>query len=87
MKPIEVKDNTYFDYIKEVNDKDPKPKVGDHVRILKYKKKLLQDIIQIGLKKFFVIKEVKNTVQWTYIINDFNGEKIIGTFYVKEVQK
>ena len=38
MKPIEVKDNTYFDYIKEVNDKDPKPKVGDHVRILKYKK-------------------------------------------------
>ena len=38
MKPIEVKDNTYFDYIKEVNDKDPKPKVDDHVRILKYKK-------------------------------------------------
>ena len=87
MKPIEVKDNTYFDYIKEVNDKDPKPKVGDHVRILKYKQKLLQDIIQIGLKKFFVIKEVKNTVQWTYIINDFKGEEIIGTFYVKEVQK
>ena len=34
MKPI-VKDNTYIDYIKEVNDKDPKFKVVDHVRILK----------------------------------------------------
>ena len=37
MKPIEVKDNTYIDSIKEVNDKDPKFKVGDHVRISKYK--------------------------------------------------
>ena len=37
MKPIEVKDNTYIDSIEEVNDKDPKLKVGDHVRISKYK--------------------------------------------------
>ena len=37
-KPIEVKDNTYIDYIKEGNDKDPKFKVGDPVRISKYKK-------------------------------------------------
>ena len=37
-KPIEVKDNTYTDYIKEGNDKDPKFKVGDPVRISKYKK-------------------------------------------------
>ena len=38
MKPIEVKDNTYIHSIKEVNDKDPKCKVGEHVRISKYKK-------------------------------------------------
>ena len=37
MKPIEVKDNTYIDYIKEVNHKDSKFKVGDHVRMSKYK--------------------------------------------------
>ena len=37
MKPIDVKDNTYIDFKKEVNDKDPKFKVGDHVRISKYK--------------------------------------------------
>ena len=38
MKPIDVKDNTYIVFGKEVNDNDPKLKVGDHVRISKYKK-------------------------------------------------
>ena len=28
-----------------------------------------------------MIKEVKNTVPWTYFINDLSGEEIIGTFY------
>ena len=37
MKPADVKDNTYIDFKKEVNDKDPKFKVGDNVRISKYK--------------------------------------------------
>ena len=35
----------------------------------------------------FLIKKVKNTVPWTYVINDLNGEEIIGTFYEKELQK
>ena len=35
----------------------------------------------------FVIKKVKNTVPWTYVINDLNGKEIIGTFYEKELQK
>ena len=39
---------------------------------------LLKDILQIGLK---------NTVPWTYAINDLSGEEIIGTFYEKELQK
>ena len=37
MKPVDVKDNTHIDFKKDVNDKDPKFKVGDHVRISKYK--------------------------------------------------
>ena len=37
MKPVDVKDNTYIEFKKEVNDKDPKFKVSDHVRISKYK--------------------------------------------------
>ena len=47
----------------------------------------LKEILQIGLKKIFVIKEVENTVSWTYVINDFNGKEIIGTLYEKELQK
>ena len=37
MKPVDVKDNTYIDFGKQINDKDPKFQVGDHVRISKYK--------------------------------------------------
>ena len=48
---------------------------------------LLKDTHQTGLKRFFVIKEVKNSVPWAYVIDDLNGEEIIGTFYEKELQK
>ena len=81
MKPIEVKDNTYLDSIKGVNDKDSKYKVGNHVRISKHK-----NIFAIGYtpnwsEDVFVMKKVKNTVPWTYVINDLNGEEVVGTFY------
>ena len=52
MKPIGVKDIAHINIDKEVNDKDPKFKVGDHVRISKYKKFFLKTILQIGLQKF-----------------------------------
>ena len=52
MKPIDLNNNTYVDFGKEVNDKDPKFKVGDHVRISKYKTVSVKAILQIGLKKF-----------------------------------
>ena len=39
------------------------------------------------MKKLWLIKEIKNTVPWTYVNNDLNGEEIIGTFYEKELQK
>ena len=38
-------------------------------------------------EEVFVIKKVRNTVPWTYIISDLNGEEITGTFYEKELQK
>ena len=40
----------------------------------------------MGQKKLLLLK-AKNTVPWTYIINDVNGKEIIGTFYVKELLK
>ena len=82
MKPINVKDNTYINTSKEINNKDPKFKVGDHVRISKYK-----NIFAKGSEEIFVIKKVRNNFPWTYFINDLNGEEIIGTFYEKELQK
>ena len=87
MKPVDVKDNTYIDFKKEVNDKDPKFKVGDHVRISKYKNIFAKGYTPNWFEEVFVIKKVENTVSWTYIINDLKGEKIIGTFYEKELQK
>ena len=47
---------------------------------------LLRDMYLIG-PKFFVVNKIKNTVPRTYEINDLNGEKIIGRFYEKELQK
>ena len=87
VKPIDVKDNTYIDFEKEVNDKDPKFKVGDYVRISKYKNIFAKGYTPNWFEEVFVIKKVKNTVPWTYVINDLNGEEIIGTFYEKELQK
>ena len=74
MKPIDVKDNTYIDFGKEVNNNDSKFKVGDHVRISKYK-----NIFARGYTPKYSFM--------TYAIDDFNGEKITETFYEKELQK
>ena len=87
MKPIEVKYNTYIITGKEVNDKDPKFKVGDHVRILKYRSIFVKGYTPNWSEEIFVIKGIKNAVPWTYVINDLNGEEIIRTFYEKELQK
>ena len=87
IKPVDVKDNAYIDSSKEVNDKDPKFKVGDHVRVSKYKNIFAKGYTPNWPEEVFVIKEVKNTVPWTYIIKDLNGEEIVGTFYEKELEK
>ena len=87
MKPINVKDNTYINTDKEINNKDPKFKVGDHVRISKYKNIFAKGYTPNRSEEIFVIKKVKNTVPWTYVINDLNDEEITGTFYEKELQK
>ena len=59
MKPIDVKDNTYIDFGKEVNDNDPKFKVGDHGRISKYKNIFAKGYIPIWSEEVFVIKKIK----------------------------
>ena len=78
MKHIDVKDNTYINAEKEINNKDLKFKVGDHVRISKYKNIFAKGYMPNWSEEVFVIKKVKNTVRWTYVINDLNGEEITG---------
>ena len=82
MKPIDVKDNTYINTSKEINNKDPKFKVGDYVRISKYKNIFAKEYMPNWSEEVFIIRNVKNTVPWT-----LNGEEIRGTFYEKELQK
>ena len=59
IKPVHVKDNTYIDLGKEVNNKDPKFKLGDYLRISKYKNIFAKDTCQIGLKKFLLLVKLK----------------------------
>ena len=87
MKHVDVKDNTYIDFKKDVNDKDPKFKVDNYVRISKYKNIFAKGCMPNWSEEVFVTKKAKSTVPWTYVIIDLNGEKIIGTFYEKELQK
>ena len=87
MKPIDVKDNTYINTDEKVNEKDPKFKVGDHVRISKYKSVFAKGYTPNWSEEVFVIKEVKNTVPGSHVINDLKGEEIIGTFYEKKPSK
>ena len=85
IRPTEVKFKTYIDSIKEFNDKDPKFKVGDHVRISKYKNIFAKGYTPNWSEEVFVISKIKKTVTWTYVINHLNGKEIIGTFYEKEL--
>ena len=69
MKHVDVKDNTYMDFRKEVNDKDPKFKVVDHVRISKYKNIFAKVYMPNWSEEVFVVSKIKNTVPRTYAIN------------------
>ena len=65
MKLADVKSTTYTNSSKEINDKDPKFKIGDIVRISKYKNIFAKGYVPNWSKEVFVIKNVKNTVPWT----------------------
>ena len=87
MKLIDVKSSTYIDFGKENNDKDPKFKVSDHVRILKCKNIFAKSIAPNWSEEIFVIKLVKDNVLLIYITEELNGEEIVGAFYEKEFQR
>ena len=65
MKPVDVKSSIYIGSSKEINNKDPKFKIGDIVRITKYKNIFGKGYVPNWSEEVFVIKKVKNTVPWT----------------------
>ena len=87
MKPKDVTDYSFVEYSEETNKKIPKFKVGENVRISEYKNIFAKDYTPNRSEKVFVVNKVQNTVHWTYLINDLNGEEMKGSFYEKELQK
>ena len=87
MKPIDVKNDSFAEYNEESNEKDSRFKVGDHVRISKHKNIFAKGYTPNRSEEIFVVKKIKNTVSWTYVISDLNGKEIVGSFYEKELQK
>ena len=87
VKPIDVTSDSYAEHNEDSNEKDPKFKVGDHVRISKYKNIFAKGCTKNWSEEVFVVSKIKITVQWTYVISDLNGEPITRSFYEKELQK
>ena len=87
MKPADVKSNTYIYSNKEINDQHHNFIISDAVRISKYENIFAESYTPNWSEEVFVIKKVKNTVPWTYVINDLNGWEIVGIVYEIELQK
>ena len=86
MEPLDVTSESYAEYNEDSSVTKPKFKVGDHVRISKYKNICAKGHTPNWSEEVFAVSKIKNTVPWTYF-SDLNGEPITGRFYEKELQK
>ena len=86
MKPIDVGDNNKRVYVDEHNEKDSRFKVGDRVRIYKFKNIFAKGYANWS-SEIFIVDKINDTVPYTYNLKDLNDEEIIGSFYDKELQK
>ena len=87
MKPKDVGDDNNRVYIEEHNKKIAKYNVGDRVRISKFKNIFAKGYTPNWSKEIFIVNKINDTVPWTYSLKDLNGEKILGSFYDRELQK
>ena len=87
MKSIDVTNDSFAEYNEESNKKDPKFKIGDHVKISKYKNILAKGYTPNWSEEIFIISKSNIAVPWTYVISDVNSEDIAGSFYQKELQR
>ena len=87
MKPTDVKDNNKRVYIDEHNEKRSRFKVGDRVRISKFKNIFAEGYTPNRSREIFIVNKINDTVPYTYNIKDLNDKEIIGSFYDRELQK
>ena len=87
MKPKDVKDNNKRVYIDEHNEKDSRFKVGDRVRISKFKSIFAKGYTPNWSKEIFIVDKTNDTVSYMYNLKDLNDEEVIGSFYDRELQK
>ena len=86
MKPKDVGDNKRV-YTDAHNEKDSRFKVGDRVRISKFKNIFAKRYVPNWSKEIFIADKINDTVPYTYNIKDLNDEEVIGSFYDRELQK
>ena len=86
MKPIDVGDNKRV-YIDERNEKDSRFKLGDRVKISKFKNIFAKGYTPNWSKEIFIVNKINDTVPYTYNLKDLNEEEIVGSFYDRELQK
>ena len=87
IKSIDVGDNNKRVYIDEHNEKYSKFKVGDRVRISRYKNIFAKGYAPNWSSEIFIVDKVNDTVPYTYNLKDLDDEEIISSFYDKELQK
>ena len=87
VKPTDFTSDSYAEYNEDSNEKDPKSKIDDRVRISKYKNIFAKRYTQNWSEEVFIITKIKDTVPLAYVMSALNGESIAGSFYEKELQK
>ena len=87
MKPKDVGNNNKRVYIDEHNEKRSRFKVGDRVRISKFKNIFAKGYTPNWSREIFIVNKINDTVPYMYNIKDLNDEEIIGSFYDRELQK
>ena len=87
VKPTDFTSDSYAEYNEDSNEKDPKSKVDDRVRISKYRNIFAKRYTQKWSEEVFIITKIKDTVPLAYVMSALNDESIAGSFYEKELQK
>ena len=74
-------------YVDEHNEKDSRFKVGDRVKISKFKNIFAKGYTPNWSNEIFIVNKINDTIPYTYNLKDLNDEEIIGSFYDRELQK